>query len=70
MPKTATVTMRLPRGAMATGQRVVLTLDGGPAETTAANNIATVGRPIGDAPGLPPRRELRGTTLSASRLPD
>jgi hypothetical protein len=67
MPKIATVTMRLPRGVVATGQRVVLTLDGGPAETTAANNIAIVGRPIADAPGLPPRRELHGTTLSVPR---
>jgi len=70
LPKTATVTMRLPRAVVATGQRVVLTLDGAPAETSTANDTATIGHPIADAPGLPTRRELLGTTLSASRLPD
>jgi hypothetical protein len=67
MPKTATVTIALPRGQAAYGLRVTLTLDGTPPETSAANNSAVVGRAIADAPGLPPRQRLDGTTLSASR---
>ncbi|WP_267388739.1 LamG-like jellyroll fold domain-containing protein [Sphingomonas sp. GC_Shp_3] len=67
LPKTATVALPLPRGVAANGLRVTLTLDGTPPETSAANNTAVVGSHIADAPGLPPRQALNGTTLSAPR---